>query len=473
MPQHDCFCAICSASVWCATIRQRKAEGDKSPELKEDDESERGYDPEIVSKEDVDWIEKLHILGFNSQAPGMNEDFVDICLTRSTIEDEDVFDNIDKDLLYKTSRQSCRSYAIVTQGPLKLNYGEPAPTIDGFEDAFSGQELFVVFPLSTPTLQSAIEAIVESNNFTIPRSSDNIGLCVKQDDFSKLPSELIHKIVDMLPAEPLLMLSRASWTVTCVLRNNECFWMQRIRCDLLWFFELQYLLDSPDTFQGKDLKGMFLWAHETSRSRIWMKSPFLGLANRRRIWGVREQLKEEYLSELKQIKDGLEPNCVKITIQERSACVHSPVVCSPIPERKKGSAVCWVHSWEDVFIKPKVLEIFWSSEGSLVGLSLAPENERRLFGTDDKTKGVFKEFIEVESGVWITGFVLHIPVFEDKHFWNEREMRKKVINNTGKSSCFGSTQQGHARLPLLGASSHFINGISGQMSVRIILVFIS
>lgn len=61
-----------------------------------------------------------------------------------------------------------------------------------------------------------------------------------------------------------------------------------------WFFELHRLLDDEELMRGKDLKALFIWLDRTTTPRLMMNSPFISVANRRRIWGVCEFLTERY-----------------------------------------------------------------------------------------------------------------------------------------------------------------------------------
>lgn len=332
------------------------------------------------------------------------------------------FGKVNKDLLYNIMSGLCLSHS----SPLDLDYGDPHPPVGRFWESNPGEELLVSTPSSTPFLQNTIKSIIESSDFKLPYSSHDLGLRVRQDEFSKLPYDLIHKIACLLPQKTLIKLSTASWSVNSALRNNHAFWKTRIRRNMPWFFELQQVLDSPDALRGKDLKGIFIWADKISTPKLWMSGPFMGLANRRRIWKPCKQLTNEYISRSKQIITELDINFVESMIRKKSACANFPVVSSPPPRRKDQAVAYWVHSWEDIYTKETVLEIFWSSDGSLVGLSVAPKSERRLFGQDDSALGVSKELVEIEDGLWITGFILHIPTIQD--LWGGQHHTRGSVN---------------------------------------------
>lgn len=57
----------------------------------------------------------------------------------------------------------------------------------------------------------------------------------------------------------------------------------------------------------------------------------------------------------------------------------------------------------------KTVETFWDDEGCLVGISVAPKGQRRLFGVDDSQDEVQIRSFDLNSSAWVTGFILHIP----------------------------------------------------------------
>lgn len=296
------------------------------------------------------------------------------------------FSKLDKDRLYNVMSDLIQDY----QHHLDLDYGNPFPEVEqAYWESNPGEEIFALSPSSTPLLQDTLNAILESSDFKLLYAHQELGLRVRHDIFSKLPYDLIYKISCLLPPQTLLDLSKASWEVNFTLRNNDSFWIERIRSDMPWFFELQETLDNPDAMQGKNYKGLFMWADKITTPKLWMSGPFMGLANRRRIWTPCQQLRNKYLR--------WEPK-------------PEPEVIEP---QKIETIAYWFHSWEDVHKKAKVLEIFWSSDGFLVGISVAPDNDRRLLGQDDETTGVSKQVVEIERGVWLTGIILHIPTIQN------------------------------------------------------------
>ncbi|KAH6681911.1 hypothetical protein B0J14DRAFT_577467 [Halenospora varia] len=323
MGSWDCYCAICSGPL--CRVRTREDYGE--------DQGEDGYDPNVICEEDFEWIRTLYILGYYSNPSGGGKAYIsglgtymdqgsvsveppDIPNFEWTMEEycydaeengvfpfhwscfellvrsvtgTDNADEIDKDALYNVMN------GLAGDGftNLKLDYGDPTPSICQVWNCEEGGEFFVMEP-TAHLLEDALSSIIASKKFSLPSSSQELGSCVKNDPFSKLPYELVYKIACLLPPDSLATLSRASWTVNVSLRKDSRFWKECFRRLMPWFFEIQELMKRPEKVEGKDLKGMLLWADKISTPRLGLTGPLMGLANCRRIWGVCEQLAKIY-----------------------------------------------------------------------------------------------------------------------------------------------------------------------------------
>lgn len=58
-----------------------------------------------------------------------------------------------------------------------------------------------------------------------------------------------------------------------------------------WFWEVSSLIAEQGLI---DHKGLFVWLDAMTTPRVRVRDPWLGVANRRRIWGVCGQLADEY-----------------------------------------------------------------------------------------------------------------------------------------------------------------------------------
>ena len=314
---------------------------------------------------------------------------------------------IDKDLLYSVMQElsaDCSSR-------LNLDYGNPGPAGEQFWESNPGEEFLVSHPTTESDIVNQLVTLIAGGDFNVSPSNLDLGRRVKHDPFAKLPYDLVYKLSCLLPVKALLDLGKVSWPIQSAFQGNGNFWKDRIKRAMPWFFELHELMNYSDSevFEGINSKSLLAWADNITTPKIGMKGPSMGIANRRRIWSVCEQLADRYLPRC--VEEG-PPNLDHIgrMISKLSGCVQMPVVCSPMPHRKDKAVAYWVRSWADVYSERNILEIFWDAEGSLVGLSLSGDGHRRLFGKDDAIEGGSRQALVLEKGDWITGLILHLPV---------------------------------------------------------------
>jgi hypothetical protein len=309
-------------------------------------EEDCSYDPAIISESDLEWTENWHILGWNPEATGLtkyllsepcetsinstcrafvsgpvtdvykNKVEVDngndptlpakryfTCYSGYDEEDEvfpfhwccyevlcialtgqDDVQKINKDFLHMAMREL---------NP--FNYGEVKCAQYAFWESELGLEFPVDYPMRTRNMTNSISNTIISTDFHLENLNDERRSRVKEDPFSRLPYDLIHQISCLLPNKALLDLGSASWPVSSALRNNESFWKERINSEMPWFFELHELLEDAAAFGDKSLKRVFVWAEKISTSNSFIRGPFMGIVNRRRIWGMCEQIAAHYV----------------------------------------------------------------------------------------------------------------------------------------------------------------------------------
>lgn len=196
---------------------------------------------------------------------------------------------------------------------LDISYGEPPPPQDQYWIPNSGEELFIADPgkrndLVVNAIHDKWHAMDYQHTESLTKPSN--------DPFAQLPLELLLIITSALQPRPLLNLLHASGHVRRRLDHNISFWRQRFEDDMPWFYEIHsFLYDllngtdcdakcsttSPDTswLAGQSLPHFFAWADYTTKPRLHFKGPFMGIANRRRIWGVCKQVVDPYLTGLR------------------------------------------------------------------------------------------------------------------------------------------------------------------------------
>ncbi|KAL1864685.1 hypothetical protein Daus18300_007487 [Diaporthe australafricana] len=295
----------------------------------------RSYDPDVINEKDVEWTKTLHVLGFNYDlwkafvsGPGVYIDRgrVDVenghdpnalgadvpsmvcysrnhktifpfhrccyeilakCLTGS-------FDDgkLEKDLLFSVMEKLA---PITEHLLLGIDYGTVSGMHRHFWESHAGYELVVSQPRDVPGASEAVLSMLGSDAFKTTYARADLGSRVRHDPFYKTPYDIAHSICSYVSDTDVTNLAMASYHVHVLLQNNNQFWGPRTRSSLPWFFELQELLEQDQTLlETNDDQRVFQWAERVTRPEKWLTGPFMGVANRRRIWSVCEQLGEKY-----------------------------------------------------------------------------------------------------------------------------------------------------------------------------------
>lgn len=296
----------------------------------------------------------------------------------------------------------------------KIDYGDAGHMQNQFWDVLPGYEFLVSHPRDVPGAHEVVLSKLASDAFKQRSSFNDLGRRVRSDPFLRTPYDIICRISGFISDDDLINLKRASWPVHALLQNNDQFWRQRLKSSFFpWFFELRELLEQDQKLlQTNNTQRIFQWAERSTRPEKWLTGPLMGLANRRRIWSACEQLSDFY-----RLKEQVE-NDDSISDEERqirtySKCDFSVVVSSPEPTTLNSACrVYWLRSWSEVRSQAKTLESFWDRHGSLVGISLTPDGQkRRLLGlAGSENDGIVRESITLGAEEWIKGLVVHLPV---------------------------------------------------------------
>lgn len=184
---------------------------------------------------------------------------------------------------------------------LNLDYGEPCPPNEQFWQSAAGEEIFAAKPTGDKKFEILVRATIMGRKFQLltqdPGRDQAIDGRTGHDVFKMLPYDIVYHITELLPISAVLRLCQASWVMNTLLRDDMEFWRRRIKRELLpWFYELAPLIDGPGPSRAArlDLKKVVAWAEKVSEPRLGKSGPFLALANRRRVWGVCDQLAELY-----------------------------------------------------------------------------------------------------------------------------------------------------------------------------------
>lgn len=390
---------------------------------------------------------------------------------------------LDKELLYS----SCKWASSGLRCRLGLSYGEPEPSAQQLWEARPGEELFVADHLvHNELIDELIHDVWISSNLRITLAGEVSALAKepKSDPFRKLPFELLAGIFSELDSRPLLNLAYASPHVHRVSRDAR-FWLERFQTHMPWFFELQIFVrdllgaiatkDLDDNAEnGNSLRYLYAWAESVTSPRLHMTSPFIGIANRRRIWGVCKQLTDRYLTD-----QSLAVGEIGKAPQLRSQTISSlmPVICHPKPLHEKMETAFFIQSWDDSTRQGKSLELFWDPENALVGMAarFAHISNRRLFGQDDAGLGRTVTSIPIEDGDWISGFILHLPRLDFTQEQCAGGCTRTAMLQTwvtgitvlfcsGRTSTLGNISSGSIMRPLLATAGMTVVGLMGGIA---------
>jgi len=215
-------------------------------------------------------------------------------LTRGIDDVETAMKQVDNDVLYTIMRSNPLEY----HSCLSLDYGVNSEAQDDWWLCIPGYE-FVVAPFDDhPANSTLLHATISSSSFQLPAVDHDLGPKVKNDPFRKLPYEIVHAILGFVrDNDSVLSLCRASWSVHVTVRDDESFWRSRIRTSLACLFELHRLVANDydhKLLRGKSFKGLLLALDSLTRPKRHVRGPFMGLTNRRHVWGVCEQIADMY-----------------------------------------------------------------------------------------------------------------------------------------------------------------------------------
>ncbi|KAK2751120.1 hypothetical protein FQN57_000195 [Myotisia sp. PD_48] len=116
---------------------------------------------------------------------------------------------------------------------------------------------------------------------------------VKRDPFDQLGYDILYEISSFLSRESARDLIRASPAVLCA-ASSDRFWLQRIRLDMPWYWELDDILEA---FRKIDLeisyRMFYFWLDKATLPTYGMTG-LLNYANRRRIWAACERFAAHY-----------------------------------------------------------------------------------------------------------------------------------------------------------------------------------
>lgn len=201
---------------------------------------------------------------------------------------------LDGDLLYGVMRGLTGEWAKVLDD---IDYGDAVWMHEQYWRVTPGYEYLVSQPRDVPGAKETLLSMFEARRFEALSSGVDPGERVGSDPFARLPYDLVCNVSSMLDDGDLFNLMSVSWPIHELLRDIRPFWLQRLRRSTPWFFELHELLEQDEgLLRDNDPKRILSWTDRMIRPKRWIAGPFIGVANRRRVWSVCEQLGERYIT---------------------------------------------------------------------------------------------------------------------------------------------------------------------------------
>lgn len=154
--------------------------------------------------------------------------------------------------------------------------------------------------METPGLDEHLQSNMETNSgLKTPFVELDLRDRKPVSPFGKLPLEIVYQICKFLPSDSLKALTEASLHIHLVTQDN-LFWKQYMQQNMPWFWELQAAKNQKAP-ADLNYKRMYMWLEKMTAPRYGMDDvKLIGVANRRRIWGVCEDLADRYNKSLNQ-----------------------------------------------------------------------------------------------------------------------------------------------------------------------------
>ncbi|GME25859.1 hypothetical protein GTA08_BOTSDO09438 [Neofusicoccum parvum] len=372
---------------------------------------------------------------------------------------------LDKELLYNVMQDLAQDDTRY----LSLDYGEAGAAQSQFWESLPGQEFLVVKPAFVPLLADILPVAIGGETFkNSPQAETPVTLeaRIANDPFTNMPYDILYKILCFLSFDSISNLSIASWPVHVSLRNNGGFWRQLARNSMPWFFELHGLMEDEKLMEGRNFHKLYLWLEKMTRPKPWVNESFMAVANRRRIWGVCEQLAGLYHTRMSKRANREEFGEVANLIWKHANNPQMPLVVYPQPTANTETvSTQWVRSLEELDSGVALFNAFWNDAGSLAGLSMSLSGgSQRLFGRDNAVEGVPKHTVTTKSLSEFKGLILHLKPMQIEKRGAETFIVGITVICDSTQYILGDTDEEYPQRPLLINEGKNLVGVVGHIA---------
>ncbi|KAF1944979.1 hypothetical protein EJ02DRAFT_420029 [Clathrospora elynae] len=439
------------------------------------------YDPGILQPEDVKWANRNRCLAFNPSAPGVTKAYIsgrgwyedfgkfrvlkpgrdpndtgEIFLTCFYAYESDeiasfpfheaCFEVLAKTLGYTSGRMVDKDvlYGVMATNMqdsdrrLSLDYGLVQDFREGWQ-CVPGEEYSLCDPSPRPGFDEELQGMLPAQLFGNPSEPIDLAHKVHSDPLSVLPYDSLLDVFDCLPTDDLKSLMKASYHVHTSTREPP-FWKHMLRIRILpWFYELRTFANTAVP-EGFDWKGLFLWLDALTAPEFGNQGPLMGLANRRRIWNVCQQLAPLYKERVRPLaiqnepEDGEEARA----IMKSAVSLHMPMVMYPQPQAPETISVQFIRSWAEITHRSCDLDTYWNSnvnryESGLVGIAVRFGGQQRVFGTTEGRPG---QSLHIEPNEWIKQIIVSVDkmnMFREDQ--DRSQARQASLPQPSKTAC--------------------------------------
>ncbi|ETS78229.1 hypothetical protein PFICI_10291 [Pestalotiopsis fici W106-1] len=354
--------------------------------------------------------------------------------------------DLDKEILYEILK------CLGPEPILPIDYGAVTEGQDQYWVTMEGMEEFVIDPEIVPRLRQYYSEFPAADKSGLARPGLPSRQTSSHDPFKRVPPEVMLFIFQHLDWHSINQF-RASSRQAAQLELSNRYWSSRLYQDMPWLYDIPLEMwkgkfQFPDDLDWtKIYRDLYLSSDTESKAKIH------GLVNRRRIWGICQQIADFYNERDLGLKNG---TITEVMQEVQSTPLKQLVYPDPMIITKRQT---FIISWyADMEHSTPALSIHWTQKGELAKLdTIEPESEGPSPLRDD---------ICIPEGDWITGFIVYSVDAE-------REHRKDAVRyfTCGLEILFAKrdsiklrkTANSNQRL-LLVSPNHFLVGFAAHMS---------
>jgi hypothetical protein len=218
--------------------------------------------------------------------------------------------------------------------------------------------------------------------------------------FWRLPTEILLSIGLLIPIEYIGNFALISKSCLAV-AESELFWRNYLRTNFRWAWEIDELQSARSHSGQLHFKAACLWLNKVSKPS---RKEHLGIVNRRRIWGVCEQIANQYWKQLTPIVErGGE------SFNDSIQCHFVARLDSTNHHEISTERLLWVHDKKSLEGGvTTTVEGFWDRQGALVGLGTTTGQHQHFAGLRPTELGRRTADVRFKAGSWMKTIVISV-----------------------------------------------------------------